>query len=255
MHLKVDVYPLENYTVVPDSAAASDAPRGRNQRGQHGREVKTMKTPREKLLSLRDRCLKEQRVDSVEGVLLVHLHRHPHLLLLKQRAPGDAQRIIPSAATNQPDVTYRLPGGRCRKGEKPEECLVRKLHRHLLGKEKTPPGTSIHSDSIMDVSGTMGNFSPFRVVEVLGRWYRPHLNPLLYPYVPPHISPEAVKEVRTIFLVQMESSIFFQVPHADAELVAVPLFDLYDNTGKYTPDVASLPVALSRAVMNCCTTS
>eukprot|EP00796_Vickermania_ingenoplastis_P009170 gene9170-6449_t len=258
---KLDVYPLESCLVAPGNLVEGNqytitsGNRG-HKVGPHGKvEVKLMKTPREKLLSLRKRCMEEQRVESVEGVLLVHLHRHPHVLLLKQRLSRKPEegRIIPSAASNSPGFAYRLPGGRCQKGEKPEDCLMRKLGRHLLNEEKMSPSAGAHTtpDTVVDVSSG-ANLSPFRVGEVLGQWYRPHLSPLIYPYVPPHISPDAVKEVRTVFLVHMERNMEFQIPHADVELVAVPLFDLYDNTAKYSPDIVSLPVALSRVYINCC---
>lgn len=283
LHLKLDVYSLENYLVCPDPSAITDGQQhtlAGNRNAQKGNtlgnprlDLKLMKTPREKLLTLRKRCADDERVESVEGVLLVHLHRHPHVLLLKQRLAYSTQdghqRIIPTAASNASEFAYRLPGGRCRKGEKPEDCLLRKLSRQLLNAEKSPiqgPGAvaAAHSDTIVDVGasgasasssgvgGSTAGSSCFRVGEILGKWYRPHLNLLMYPYVPPHISADAVKEVRTVFLVHMERSIEFQVPHANVELVAVPLFDLYDNTGKYTPDIVSLPVVLSRVFINCC---
>lgn len=286
LNLKLDVYSLENYLVCPDPSALAENQQhtlsgNQNRNAQKGNvlanprlDVKLMKTAREKLLTLRKRCADDERVESVEGVLLVHLHRHPHVLLLKQRLSYSAQegahpRIIPTAASNASEFAYRLPGGRCRKGEKPEDCLLRKLSRQLLNAEKAPPltqgmGPTNSSDTIVDVGASGASASPtavgggstgsscFRVGEILGKWYRPHLNLLIYPYVPPHISPDAVKEVRTMFLVHMERSIEFQVPHANVELVAVPLFDLYDNTGKYSPDIVSLPIVLSRVFINCC---
>lgn len=292
---KIDIHPLENYIIAPnlvnsdeDDAIAAHQnlmggrKRGLNQVGgvvmarPHPKQVqKFMKTPREKLFSLRKRCMDGHRVESVEAVLMVHQHRQPHVVLLKQslsRAPlahgggGDGSRtVIPSSATNNSEYTYRLPGGRCRQGEKPEDCLLRKLWKHLLNDEQKPgaPGGSgsMHSaDTIVDVvpssaalgSGGGGNSQYFRIGEVLGKWYRPHLNPLMYPYVPPHLTQDVIKEIRTMFLVHMDRSFELQIPYANVELVAVPLFDLYDNTAKYSPDITSIPILLSRVFINSC---
>lgn len=305
---KIDIYPLENYIVAPNIPAAEEdemLPMHQNrllmgrkksvlQGGSHTMHIasphqgiRRMKTPREKLISLRKRCMDGQRVESVEGILMVHHHRQPHIILMKQRlsrlplASGGgsggedgSRNVILSAALNNPEYTYRLPGGRCRPGEKPEDCLIRKLWKHLRNEEYMPgmhgrvgmglmcpggvSGASMHSgDTIVDVvsssAGLGGGISPcFRVGDVLGKWYRPHLNPFMYPYVPPHFTHDAMKEVRTMFLVHMDRSVMLQIPFEDVELVAVPLFDLYDNTTKYSPNIVSIPVLLSRVFINCC---
>lgn len=261
MNLKVDIYAFENYLVSPlefSNAPENFRTRGHKNGQQQKVEAKIMKTPKEKLFTLRKRCMDREIVQSVEGVLLVHLHRHPHVLLLRQSlAPSrgeEGQRMIPSAASNNPSFAYRLPGGRCRRGEKPEDCLLRKLWRHLLNEEKPNTASSgmlSHSETIVEVAAPAAT-SFFRVGEALSKWYRPHLNPLIYPYIPPHIAPDSLKEVRTVFLVHMERSFEFQVPFKDVELVAVPLFDLHENPAKYGPQIVSIPTVLSRVFINCC---
>lgn len=292
---KIDIHPLQNYIITPNPVNADEDEAitahqnlmGGRKRGliQVGgvsmirphpkRDQYFMKTPREKLFSLRKRCMDGQRVESVEAVLMVHQHRQPHVILLKQslsRAPlahgggGEGSRnVIPSGATNSSEYTYRLPGGRCRQGEKPEDCLLRKLWKHLLNDEHKPgalggsSGSMHAADTIVEVvsssaalGGGGGNSQYFRIGEVLGKWYRPHLNPLMYPYVPPHLSQDVMKEIRTMFLVHMDRSFELQIPYTNVELVAVPLFDLYDNTAKYSPNIASIPILLSRVFINCC---
>lgn len=265
---KLDVYPLENYT-----QTSADGSSGRG--GAAGNEINMgtssrtalyrPKTALEKLLTLRARCEEEQCVHSVEGILLVHLHRHPHVILMKQanqRArDADGLRAVPPSNTNA-EVTYRLPGGRCRRGESEESCLLRKLGRHLLNEPKMPTGaaeaaSAAASDTVVDVTLThntskAGSF--FRVGEVMATWYRSHFTPHMYPYVPAHIASGSVREVRTLFLVHMEPTVYFNVVQDGVELVAAPLFDLYENTSKYGPIVASLPVLLSRVLVNYCST-
>lgn len=257
---KLDVYPLENYTL-------GGSPTG----GERGAQEKRHKTPLEKLRSLKARCQDEPCVQSVEGVLVVHLHRHPHVLLVKEslhrNADATGARVMgaPSKVGNV-EFTYRLPGGRCRRGEMEEACLLRKLGRQLLGDVKVPKGggaeaagggtAAAASDTVVDLGGggaTSKAASVFRVGEALSRWHRPHFNPLMYPYVPPHIAQAHVKEVRTVFLVHMEPSAYFHL-NKSGELVAAPLFDLYDNAAKYGPIISSLPLLLSRVVINYCST-
>lgn len=272
---KLDVYPLENYT-----QSSVDTSTGRG--GATGSEMNIggsgggggssgggalyrLKSALEKLLTLKARCEEEQCVHSVEGVLLVHLHRHPHIILMKQTSQrardADGLRAVPPSNTNA-EVTYRLPGGRCRRGESEESCLLRKLGRHLLNESKMPTGAAeaahaAAADTVVDVTlshnaSKAGNF--FRVGEVMATWYRPHFTPHLYPYVPAHIASGSVREVRTLFLVHMEPTVYFNMMQEGVELVAAPLFDLYENTSKYGPIVASLPVLLSRVLINYCST-
>lgn len=64
-----------------------------------------------------------------------------------------------------------------------------------------------------------------------------------YPYVPPHITKP--KEQKKIFLVLLQERAQFAVPQ-NLKLLAVPLFELYDNPGRYGPVVSMLPQGLSR---------
>ncbi|AAZ12227.1 nucleotide hydrolase, putative [Trypanosoma equiperdum] len=222
-----------------------------------------IKTPLEKLMSLRARCREQQRVQSVEGVLLVHAHDHPHVLLLRHNVKTtNRSRVLPATNTNSTAV-YRLPGGRCRNGEPEELCLLRKLGRDLLNESKRLTSSSTaeeeRSEVVVDVGSAHPNgtavtasSSSFRVGEVLARWYRPHFDPLMYPYVPAHVAENDVREVRTIFLVHMPPRMLLTGTYGDEELVAAPLFDLYDNTAKYGVLIASIPTLLSRVNINYC---
>ncbi|KAG5476056.1 hypothetical protein LSCM4_05012 [Leishmania orientalis] len=264
---KLDVYPVENYTQTSvDASSGHGAVSSSKANLGVGSPARLRpKNAIEKLLSLKKRCEEESCVHSVEGVLLVHLHRHPHILLMKQISSrardADGTRTVPPSNTNA-EVTYRLPGGRCRRGEAEESCLLRKLGRHLLNEAKPPAasaevGNTGSSDTVVDV-GMAHSASKagdcFRVGEVLATWYRPHFTPLMYPYVPAHIAASSVREVRTIYLVHLEPTVYFNLVQEGVELVAAPLFDLYDNSSKYGPIVSSLPVLLSRVLINYCST-
>ncbi|ORC87660.1 uncharacterized protein TM35_000212660 [Trypanosoma theileri] len=286
---KIDVFPFEGYllqdpSVVSvmqavvrgnkggSSSGANDVNNTANKRRDGGGNntqtiERRLRTPLEKLMSLKARCREEQCVHSVEGVLLVHIHDHPHVLLLrynttKSSTQQQQQRVLPATNTNNVTV-FRLPGGRCRKGEPEDLCLLRKLGRDLLNEAKCPPSSmrtaeTEQPDTVVEVgtahSGATAvvSSSSFRVGETLARWYRPHFDPFMYPYIPAHVAESDVKEVRTIFLVHMPPQMILTVPHRDVQLVAAPLFDLYDNTAKYGPLIASIPTLLSRVNINYC---
>ncbi|RNF09450.1 hypothetical protein TraAM80_02161 [Trypanosoma rangeli] len=219
-----------------------------------------LKTPLEKLMSLKARCREEQCVHSVEGVLLVHDHDHPHVLLLRHNNTKSLaqSRVLPATNVNNLAV-FCLPGGRCRKGEPEEMCLLRKLGRDLLNEKKSSmtsrAAENEQSETVVEV-GASHNVAPstssFRVGEVLGRWYRPHFDPFMYPYVPAHVAESDVKEVRTVFLVHLPPQMLLTVAQRDMELVAAPLFDLYENAAKYGSLIASIPTLLSRVNINYC---
>lgn len=146
---------------------------------------------------------------SVEVVLLVHRHSHPHILLLLQ---GTSESPI-----------FRLPGGRLRVGEAEVEGVRRKLTTKL-GK----PG----SDA-----------SQWHVHELLATWWRPHFDSALYPYLPAHVTQP--KECIKVFLVLLGESHVLAVPKNSA-LVAVPFFDVYDNVARYGPIISNIPMLASR---------
>lgn len=282
---KIDVFPFEGYLLQDPSvisvvqavvrggnaAVGSSSSHGvndgsgggvSNKRRDSGAQAleRRLKTPLEKLMSLKARCRQEQCVYSVEGVLLVHVHNHPHVILLRHDSGKvlPQSRVLPATNTNNFAV-FRLPGGRCRKGEPEEMCLVRKLGRELLNEAKVPPlsryAEKEGSDTVVEIGvphGSTAASSSFRVGEALARWYRPHFDPFMYPYVPAHVAESDVREVRTIFLVHLPPQMLLTVSHHNTQLVAAPLFDLYDNAAKYGPIIASIPVLLSRVNINYC---
>jgi len=109
---------------------------------------------------------------TVEAVILVHTNNHPHVLVLE-----DQGQIM-------------LPGGRLRPGEGEIEGLKRKLRNKLA-----PKDPDLHVD--------------FEVCEVLGMMYRPNFEPVVYPYLPPHVT--RPKELRRLYLVLLPERAHLQI--------------------------------------------
>ncbi|XP_069669577.1 cleavage and polyadenylation specificity factor subunit 5 [Periplaneta americana] len=143
---------------------------------------------------------------SVEGVLLVHEHGLPHVLLLQLGT-----------------TFFKLPGGELNPGEDEVEGLKRLL-TETLGRQD-----GVKQDWVIE--------------DTIGNWWRPNFEPPQYPYVPPHITKP--KEHKRLFLVQLAEKALFAVPK-NYKLVAAPLFELYDNAQGYGPIISSLPQALCR---------
>ncbi|XP_040580598.1 cleavage and polyadenylation specificity factor subunit 5 [Lepeophtheirus salmonis] len=143
---------------------------------------------------------------SVDGVLLVHEHGLPHVLLLQLGT-----------------TFFKLPGGELQPGEDEVQGLKR-LMTDTLGRPDSGPTQWIIEDTI-------------------GNWWRPNFEPAQYPYIPPHITKP--KEHRKLFFVQLPEKSYFAVPR-NYKLVAAPLFELYDNSQGYGPIISSLPQAMGR---------
>lgn len=108
----------------------------------------------------------------VEGVMLVELFKHPHVLLLQVR-----------------NSVFKLPGGRLRSGESEVAGLKRKLSRKLSANE---------------------NETDWEVGDCLGMWWRSGFETMLCPYFPPNL--KMPKECIKIYLVRLPASQKFVVP-------------------------------------------
>jgi cleavage and polyadenylation specificity factor subunit 5 len=143
---------------------------------------------------------------SAEGVLIVHEHGLPHVLLLQLGTSF-----------------FKLPGGELKPGEDQVEGLKRLLSE-MLGRQDQPPVDWVIEDTIAN-------------------WWRPNFEPPQYPYIPAHITKP--KEHKRLYLVQLPEKALFAVPR-NYKLVAAPLFELYDNAAGYGPIISCLPQTLSR---------
>ncbi|XP_017485053.1 PREDICTED: cleavage and polyadenylation specificity factor subunit 5-like [Rhagoletis zephyria] len=186
---RINLYPLSNYTFGTKEPLFERDP-----------------SVEARFQRLRDEFEKIGQRRSVEGVLLVHEHNLPHVLLLQL---GTA--------------FFKLPGGELNPGEDEIEGLKRHL-TETLGRND-------------------GQAMDWDIEDTIGNWYRPNFEPPQYPYISPHITKP--KEHKRLFLVQLPDKAFFAVPK-NYKLVAAPLFELYDNSQGYGPIISSLPQALSR---------
>eukprot|EP00271_Cylindrocystis_brebissonii_P016951 TRINITY_DN4202_c0_g1_i1.p1 TRINITY_DN4202_c0_g1~~TRINITY_DN4202_c0_g1_i1.p1 ORF type:complete len:198 (+),score=34.48 TRINITY_DN4202_c0_g1_i1:556-1149(+) len=188
----VNVYPLSNYTFG----------------GKDSRLEKDLTVP-DRLSRMEQNYLKEGLRTSVEGILLVHEHNHPHVLLMQI---GNAY--------------FRLPGGRLRPGEDEVEGTKRKLSSKMAPIHGTPE---------------------WQIGDLAAVWWRPNFENLFYPYCPPHITKP--KEVKKLYVVGLPEKQYFAIPR-NLKLLAVPLFDLFDNVSRYGPVISSIPLHLSRVKLN-----
>ncbi|CAG9536144.1 unnamed protein product [Cercopithifilaria johnstoni] len=185
----INLYPLTNYTFgTKDPQAERD----------HSVQARFQR--------MREEYEKIGMRRSVEGVLLVHEHSLPHVLLLQIGT-----------------TFFKLPGGELNPGEDEVEGLKRLL-TETLGRQ----------DGAKDL---------WTIEDVIGNWWRPNFDPPRYPYIPAHVTKP--KEQTKLFLVQLPERALFAVPK-NYKLVAAPLFELYDNSTGYGNLIASLPQVLSR---------
>jgi cleavage and polyadenylation specificity factor subunit 5 len=88
----------------------------------------------------------------------------------------------------------------------------------------------------------------WNIADTLAQWYRPHFETNMYPYLPPHIT--RPKECKKLYLIQLPETRVLSVPK-NMKLLAVPLFELYDNSARYGPQLSALPHYLSRFRWEC----
>lgn len=196
------VYPVTNYSFGQKAGrAAKDA------------------TPSATATRLREAYERDGPRRSVDAVMLVNQHNTPHVLLLQSAGCG------PGAP-----ATFRLPGGRLRRGEGELEGLQRKLHSKL-----SPSDASL------------GGAKEWETGDCLARWHRPAHDAHFYPYLPTHAT--RPKEARAVYAVQLPEKCKFAVPKS-LKLLAVPLFELYGNEKRYGAVVSSIPYLISRFHLN-----
>jgi len=192
----VTLYPLVNYTFGTKEAQPEEDPSvaARLQRLQNDYEMAGMRR-------------------TVEGVLVVHEHNHPHVLMLQIA-----------------NSFFKLPGDYLKPGEDEIEGLKARLDERLAPVVNTyNNNTSSHED--------------WQIGECLSVWWRPNFETFMYPYTPAHVTKP--KEQKKIFLVHLPEKKILSVPK-NMKLLAVPLFELYDNAQRYGPQLSAIPHLLSR---------
>ncbi|KAJ9539664.1 hypothetical protein OSB04_026170 [Centaurea solstitialis] len=196
----------------------------------------------DRLARMKVNYMKEGMRTSVEGILLVQEHNHPHILLLQIG-----------------NTFCKLPGGRLKPGENEIEGLKRKLSSKLAANS-----TGLQPDwqlflhilnclilvefkRFMIFDGCPCKWLQLQIGECVAIWWRPNFETIMYPYCPPHITKP--KECKKLFLVHLSEREYFAVPK-NLKLLAVPLFELYDNVQRYGPVISTIPQQLSRFQFN-----
>ncbi|KAF9672014.1 hypothetical protein SADUNF_Sadunf12G0110200 [Salix dunnii] len=151
-----------------------------------------------------------------EQYVHVQEHNHPHILLLQIG-----------------NTFCKLPGGRLKPGENEIEGLKRKLTSKLG-------------------ANSPAHVPDWQIGECVAILWRPNFETTMYPYCPPHITKP--KECKKLFLVHLSEREYFAVPK-NLKLLAVPLFELYDNVQRYGPVISTIPQQLSRFQFNMITTN
>ncbi|KIY98598.1 Cleavage and polyadenylation specificity factor subunit 5 [Monoraphidium neglectum] len=180
--------------------------------GQKGAKPDKDGSAADRMARLKAKYEREGLRRSVDAVIVVQQHGHPHVLLLQL---GNSN-------------FFKLPGGKLKPGEDEVEGLKRKLVTYLSPE-----------DPVLQM--------PWEIGECIGNWWRPNFDTVFYPYVPPHIT--RPKELKRLFVVPLLERSCFAVPK-NFKLVAVPLFELYDNAPRFGPVMAGIPQMLCRLRLN-----
>ncbi|KAG6917413.1 hypothetical protein DXG01_002682 [Tephrocybe rancida] len=183
---------------------------------------------------------------TVEGILVVHDHGHPHILMLQianaffKLTPEISHitshdcllfgaAFLAQMLTVSLFVRFHIPGDYLKPGEDEIDGLKRRLDDRLA-----PPQDS------QQFNTTHGIDNEWEIGDCLAQWWRPNFETFMYPFIPAHITKP--KECKKLFLVQMPER---TVPK-NMKLLAIPLFELYDNAARYGPQLSAIPHLLSR---------
>ncbi|RYP36812.1 hypothetical protein DL767_003202 [Monosporascus sp. MG133] len=146
-----------------------------------------------------------------EGILVCHEHNHPHILMLQIA-----------------NAFFKLPGDYLRPEDEEIEGFKARLDERLA-----PVGRLGEGEEAGD----------WQIGDCLAQWWRPNFEPFMYPFIPGHVT--RPKECKKLYFIQLPKSKVLSVPK-NMKLLAVPLFELYDNTARYGPQLSAIPHLLSR---------
>lgn len=147
-----------------------------------------------------------------EGILVCHEHNHPHILMLQIA-----------------NAFFKLPGDYLHAEDDEIPGFKQRLNERLA-----PVGTQFSGEGVNE---------EWEVGDCLAQWWRPSFETFMYPYLPAHVT--RPRECKKLYLIKLPSSKVLSVPK-NMKLLAVPLFELYDNTARYGPQLSAIPHLLSR---------
>ncbi|KAF2673642.1 cleavage and polyadenylation specificity factor, 25 kDa subunit [Microthyrium microscopicum] len=147
-----------------------------------------------------------------EGILICHEHNHPHILMLQIA-----------------NAFFKLPGDYLLPEDEEIDGFKKRLNERLA-----PVGTQFSGEGVND---------EWEVADCLAQWWRPNFETFMYPFIPAHVT--RPKECKKLYFIQLPRSKVLSVPK-NMKLLAVPLFELYDNVQRYGPQLSAIPHLLSR---------
>ncbi|MCJ1285434.1 hypothetical protein MMC26_004774 [Xylographa opegraphella] len=127
------------------------------------------------------------------------------------------------------------------------ELIVRSPGDYLLPEDDETEGFKSRLNERLAPVGNQfsgeGVNDEWQIGDTLAQWWRPNFETFMYPFLPAHVT--RPKECKKLYLIQLPKSKVLSVPK-NMKLLAVPLFELYDNTARYGPQLAAIPHLLSR---------
>ncbi|PGH21337.1 hypothetical protein AJ80_03388 [Polytolypa hystricis UAMH7299] len=147
-----------------------------------------------------------------EGVLVCHEHNHPHVLMLQIA-----------------NAFFKLPGDYLKHDDDEVEGFKARLNERLA-----PVGSQFTGEGVNE---------DWEIGDTLAQWWRPNFETFMYPFLPGHVT--RPKECKKLYFIQLPKKKVLSVPK-NMKLLAVPLFELYDNTARYGPQLSAIPHLLSR---------
>lgn len=108
--------------------------------------------------------------------------------------------------------------------------------------EELPAFTSLLNSRLAPTNPTPTDLE-WHIGDCLAQWWRPNHETFLYPFLPAHCT--RPKELKKLYFIHLPPKKILSVPK-NMKLLAVPLFELYDNTARYGPQLSAIPHYLSR---------
>lgn len=192
-----------------------------------------------------------------EGVLVCHEHNHPHVLMLqianaffKLYVLLHLRRLVLACSD------FYRPGDYLHHDDDEIDGFKKRLNERLA-----PVGSQFSGEGVNE---------DWEIGDTLAQWWRPNFETFMYPFLPGHVT--RPKECKKLYFIQLPKKsecplweyvclclfvfflfFFFNLPSPEVlsvpknmKLLAVPLFELYDNTARYGPQLSAIPHLLSR---------
>lgn len=161
-----------------------------------------------------------------EGILVCHEHNHPHVLMLQI-----ANAFFKLCVNCQEEQRFQ------------EELTTYRPGDYLPpNTDELPAFTNLLNSRLAPTNPTSADLE-WQIGDCLAQWWRPNHETFLYPFLPAHCT--RPKELKKLYFIHLPPTKILSVPK-NMKLLAVPLFELYDNTARYGPQLSAIPHYLSR---------